>query len=441
MSDRGVTTSSDGGPAAAVTRRQWLAWCSYDWANSGFPTVVTTFVLAAYFARGIAADEVSGASQWAFAMSVSALALAIASPVLGAIADQRGRRKPWVAVFTVLCVVASGLMWFARPDPSFAVLALALLVVSNFAFEMAIVFYNAMLPAIAPQHLLGRISGWGWGLGYVGGLACLLIALVLLIQPVPPLFGLDAAAAEPVRATALLVAAWYALFSLPFFLLTPDQPATGIKAEAAVRQGLARLIETLRHVGRYRQIAIFLLAHMIYADGLNTLFALGGIYAAITFGMEVDEVLLFGIAINVTAGAGAFAFGWVDDRIGAKRTILIALACLTGFGIGILVVESKLWFWLLGLPLGLFLGPAQSASRSLMARLAPADMRAEMFGLYALSGKATAFLGPALFGLVTAATGSQRLGMATIVVFLVIGGSLLLLVREPAPSLASPGRS
>jgi UMF1 family MFS transporter len=430
MIDASGTTRADA-PAAPATRRQWLAWCSYDWANSGFPTIVTTFVLAAYFARGIAADEVSGASQWAFAMSASALALAVASPVLGAIADQRGRRKPWVAAFTVLCVIASGLMWFARPDPSYAALALVLLAVSNFAFEMAIVFYNAMLPAIAPPHLLGRISGWGWGLGYAGGLACLVVALVALIQPAPPWFGLDAAAAEPVRATAVLVAAWFALFSLPFFLLTPDQPATGTGAAAAVRQGLARLIDTVRHVRRYRQVALYLLAHMIYADGLNTLFALGGIYAAVTFGMEVNEVLLFGIAINVTAGAGAFAFGWVDDRIGARRTILIALACLTGFGSGILLVESKLWFWLFGLPLGLFLGPAQSASRSLMARLAPDNMRAEMFGLYALSGKATAFLGPAVFGVVTGATGSQRLGMATIIVFLVIGGGLLLLVREP----------
>jgi UMF1 family MFS transporter len=198
---------------------------------------------------------------------------------------------------------------------------------------------------------------------------------------------------------------------------------------------LARLIDTVRHVRRYRQVALYLLAHMIYADGLNTLFALGGIYAAVTFGMEVNEVLLFGIAINVTAGAGAFAFGWVDDRIGARRTILIALACLTGFGAGILLVESKLWFWLFGLPLGLFLGPAQSASRSLMARLAPDNMRAEMFGLYALSGKATAFLGPAVFGVVTGATGSQRLGMATIIVFLVIGGGLLSLVREPVAAV------
>lgn len=439
MSDASVTmrAESAGLPAAAAaTRRQWLAWCSYDWANSGFPTIVTTFVLAAYFARGVAADEVSGASQWAFAMSVSALALAVASPVLGAIADQRGRRKPWVAVFTVLCVTASGLMWFVRPDPSYAALALVLLAISNFAFEMAIVFYNAMLPAIAPPHLLGRISGWGWGLGYAGGLACLVIALLVLIEPAPPLFGLDAAAAEPVRATAVLVAAWFALFSLPFFLLAPDQPATGAVAAAAIRQGLAQLIDTVRHVRRYRQIALYLLAHMIYADGLNTLFALGGIYAAVTFGMAVNEVLLFGIAINITAGAGAFAFGWVDDRIGAKRTILIALGCLIGFGAGILLVESKLWFWLFGLPLGLFLGPAQSASRSLMARLAPDDMRAEMFGLYALSGKATAFVGPAVFGLVTASSGSQRLGMATIIVFLAIGGGLLLLVREPAAATA-----
>ena len=279
--------------------------------------------------------------------------------------------------------------------------------------------------------MIGRVSGWGWGLGYVGGLVCLAVALLLLIRPDPPLFGLDAGAAEPVRATALLVAGWMAVFSLPFFLLTPDRPGSGLSAREAMRRALATLRNTVVNLRRYRQVALFLLAHMIYTDGLNTLFSVGGIYAAVTFGMSFDELLLFGIALNITAGAGAFAFGWVDDAIGPRPTVLIALAAITALGAAILLVDSKALFWAFALPIGIFLGPAQSASRSLMARIAPPEVTTEMFGLFALSGKATAFLGPAMFGWVTALSGSQRIGLSTILVFLALGAALLWPVQVP----------
>ncbi|MGZ9035186.1 MAG: MFS transporter [Rhodospirillales bacterium] len=402
------------------------AWCAYDWANSAFPTVITTFVFAAYFAKAVAIDDVTGTSQWAYAMSASAFALALAGPVLGAIADSAGRRKPWVGAFTVVAVLASGMLWFAKPDPAFVLWTLVFAAIANFAFEMAGIFYNAMLPSLASPAILGRISGWGWGLGYVGGLTCLVVALVLLVQPDPPLFGLDADAAEPVRATALLVAIWIAFFSLPFFLFTPDTRSKGVPAGVAVRQGLASLLNTFRRARDYKPVLIYLLSHMIYTDGLNTLFTVGGIYAAVTFGMSFNELLIFGIAMNVTAGLGAFAFGWIDDWIGPKTTIFIAVGALTVLGAILIVVESKTLFWVFGLPLGIFFGPAQVASRSLMARLAPPNLYAEMFGLLALSGKATAFLGPLLFGLVTGLTGSQRWGLATILGFFVVGLALLI---------------
>jgi UMF1 family MFS transporter len=235
-----------------------------------------------------------------------------------------------------------------------------------------------------------------------------------------------------VRATAVLVARWFGLFAVPFFALVPDAPSRErLSAVAAVRAGLRALIATLGHVRKFRDAALYLLAHMVYADGLNTLFTIGGIYVGVTFGMDFDEILIFAIAMNVFAGIGAFAFGWIDDRIGPKPTIIIALLALTAIGIGLVLVETKAWLWALALPLGIFFGPAQSASRSLMARLAPPHLTAEFFGLYALSGKATAFAGPAIFGAVTAATGSPRWGMATIVVFVAAGALMLLPVRSP----------
>jgi len=402
-----------------------FSWCLYDWANSAFPTVITTFVFPAYFIKAIAADEISGTSQWGWTLSLSGLAVAVAAPLLGAVADYAGRRKPWILAFTLLSAVLTGLLWNAKPDVAFILLALVLAGGANFAFEMAMVFYNAMLPDLTTRGRIGRLSGWGWGLGYAGGLACLGVALVALVQAEVPVFGLDKETSEHLRAMGPLVALWMVVFAVPLFLWTPDRPSTGKAAGEAIREGWAALVNTIRRVREFRTVVRYLIARMIYIDGLNTLFAFGGIYAAGTFGMDFSELILFGIAINVTAGLGAAGFAWIDDWIGPKRTIQIAVTGLMFLGSALLVVEGKTMFWVFALPLGIFVGPAQAASRSLMAHLAPADMRTEMFGLYALSGKATAFLGPALLAWVTVAFDSQRAGMATIIVFFVVGLFLL----------------
>ena len=416
---------TDGGKNGAASKSALVSWCLYDWANSAFPTVILTFVFSAYFTKGVAADAISGTELWGFGISISALVVAVLSPLLGAAADRGGTRKPWVAAFTALCVAASALLWFIEPDPSFVLPALVLVGVANGAFEFAMVFYNAMLPDLAAKGRIGRLSGYGWGLGYLGGLLSLGLVLVAFVQTDTPAFGLSKEMAEHVRAAGPLVAIWMAVFSLPFFLFTPDRKKTGVGFVRALTDGWTTLIETLRRVRDYKDAARFLLARMIYTDGLNTLFAFGGIYAAGTFAMTFDELILFGIAMNVTAGLGAAAFAPIDDRIGPKRTIQIAVGCLVILGAALVLVEGKEMFWLFGLPLGLFVGPAQAASRSMMAHLAPKEMTTEMFGLYALSGKATAFVGPALLGVVTASFNSQRAGMATILIFFVAGLWLL----------------
>lgn len=417
---------------AGAGPRALFAWCVYDWANSAFPTVISTFLFSTYFTQAVAPDPNVGTAWWGLAMTLSAVAIALASPVLGAIADQAGRRKPWLLAFSVLTALATALLWFVRPDPAGIPLALALAALATFGFEVGTVFYNAMLPDIAPPGRTGRISGWAWGLGYSGGLVCLMVALFGFVRADPPPFGLDAASYEHVRATSPFVALWFLAFALPLFLWVPDRPPLRIDSLAVVRQGLVALGATLRRLSQYRNIARFLIAKMLYIDGLNTLFTFGGIYAAGTFGMSIEEVLVFGILLNITAGAGAALFAWIDDWIGAKRTIALALIGLIVLGLAALLVKDKALFYAIGLGLGIFFGPAQAASRSLMARLAPPALATEFFGLYALAGKATAFLGPALFGWATLAAGSQRAGMATILVFFVAGLGLLLGVREPA---------
>jgi len=414
-----------------VSNRSLAAWCSFDWANSAFPTVITTFVFAAYFTEGVSADKIAGTTAWGYAISISAIFVAVLSPILGAIADRGGRRKPWLFVLTLLCVTASASLWWIQPVTSFAIIALVLVVIANTAFETGMVFYNAMLADIAPRNKLGRLSGWSWGLGYFGGLACLIVMLVGFIQADTPWFGLDKETAEHIRISGPLVAVWFSVFSLPLFLWVPDQPKTTTPALTAAKQGLQVLVATARRIGEYRNIVRFLIARMFFVDGLNTLFAFGGIYAAGTFGFTFQELILFGIGMNVAAGLGATGFAWADDRFGAKPVIMVAVTGLIVLSTAVLIVDGKALFWVFALPLGLFVGPTQSASRSLMARMAPADMRTEMFGLFALSGKATAFMGPALLGWVTVTMDSQRWGMATILVFFVVGLWLMRSVKEP----------
>ena len=401
-----------------------LAWCLFDWAGSAFNTIIITFVFATYFVRAVAPDPVAGTAAWAAAQTAAGLTIALAAAPLGAVADRGGSGRRLLGVCTALLVACTAALWFVRPRAGDAPLALALVAGATVAFEIAFVFYNAMLPAIAAPARLGRISGLGWGMGYAGGIVCLGLCLVLLIDPRPPLFGLSAAQAEPVRATTLFAAAWIGVFALPLLALAPA-PARRAPWRAALRQGLVELGATLRAAAADPVLRRFLVARMLYTDGLNTLFAFGGIFAAGTFGMGAREVLLLGIALNVTAGIGAAGFALVQDRVGDRTTVLVAVGALAGLGGLVLLARTAAVFWGLALGLGLFVGPAQAASRSLMARLAPEATRNAHFGLYALSGRVTGFVGPAALGAVTAMFASQRAGMAVVVVLLAAGWGLL----------------
>lgn len=406
-------------------RRAVFAWCLFDWANSAFPAVITTFVFATYVTQAVAPDPVSGAAAWAGATTIAGLAIAVLSPILGALADSSGRQKRWLASSAGIMAVATASLWFVRPEPSSLTLALLGFTIATIAFEVSIVFYNALLPGLAPASHTGRVSGWGWGLGYAGGIVCLAVMLVLFVLPESPALGLDKAVAEHIRIAGPLTALWLAVFMIPLFLFVRDPPAQRVTSSSP--RGWRTLLDTIRLLKRdHRPLAWFLVANMVWSNGLTTLFGFGAIYAAGTFGMATQEVLLFGIALNVTAGLGAFGFAWIDDRFGSKPTIAIGLAALTILGAALLLVTSKSAFWILALAIGPFLGPVQAAGRTLCARLAPADRRAQVFGLYALSGRITAFLGPMVLGIVTAATQSQRWGMATILPFFLVGFWLLL---------------
>ena len=404
-------------------------WALYDFANSAYTTLIVTFIYAVLFTQAIATDGITGTAQWANAVAVTAIVVALSSPFLGALADGGGHRKAFLATSTLVCIVGIALLYFARPGQ--VLLALTLFVISNVAYELCGVFYNSYLPDISPPEKIGRISGYGWALGYLGGLLAMVIALAGFIQPEQPWFGLSTNEEQNVRAITVLVAVWFAVFSIPMFAWVKDSKVgTRPPGASIVRSTLGQLSTTFRELRRYRQILRLLVARLVYNDGLVTIFAFGPIYAAETFNFSLQDVMLWGLALNLTAGLGAFAMGFLDDRIGGKLTIFISILGLIGASLAAVLATSTAGLWVAGLAVGIFVGPNQAASRSLLGRFVPMEKETEFYGFFAFSGKAIAFMGPLLLGLTTTLFQSQRVGMATILIFFTVGGLLLLTVNE-----------
>lgn len=404
-----------------------ISWCIYGWASDTFPILITTFIFSTYFIEHIATDKIIGTYQWAYASAIAGIIIAVLGPILGAIADQRGHHKRWLGFFTVSCILSTALLWFAYPSHAYIHYALIFSIIGTASFEIALIFYNAFLPRLAKPSHIGRLSGLSWGSGYLGGIVAL--AVMLLIAVVMKPAWLNAATFEQIRIVGPFGALWFAVFCLPLFFFIPDTPLKKVTIWQSLSKGLKELRSTCRELAREKNILYYLVARMIYNDGLNTLFAFGGIFAVGTYHFTFTEVLIFGITLNVLAGIGAIALGWVDDRLGAKPTILISLGFLTLFSVALLLTESQVWFWLMACLVSIFIGPTQSASRSLMTHLTPANKTSEFFGLYALTGRITAFIGPWLLGYATMHFQSQRAGMATIVIFFIIGWIFLMKVR------------
>jgi len=433
-----------------------FGWAMFDWSNQPVFTLISTFIFAPYFTATVVGDSVRGQELWGYGQGAAALAIAVLSPILGAVADQTGPRKPWIAAFQLLCIAASAALWFATPAaaPDILLLTLVLVVLLTIGAECSIVFNNAMLPALVPPERIGRLSGSAWALGYIAGLATLAIMLLGFTFPDEPWFGLDKETHEHARIVGPLTAVWITLFVAPLFLFTPDRPRARKRFGAAARDGLAELFGTLRRLPQHRNIAIFLAGRMASYDGLNALFAFGGIYAAGIFGWSLTEIGVFGILLNVVACLGAWVGGRADDRFGSKVTIQVATLGLMVAALGIVSMtrDSILFgipvdgpmpddglfastaervFLLFGIFIGACGGPMQAASRTMVARLSPPELLGAFFGLHALSGKATAFLAPLSIAILTGAFASQRVGISVILVFLVVGYLLTSLVVEP----------
>ena len=404
------------------------SWACYDFANSPFTTLVLTFVYATYFTQTVASDPITGTVLWSRAIAISALIVGVFSPILGAFSDRLGYRKIWLLFFTVMCAAATAGLYGILPGQVIA--ALILIVIANTAYEFAMVFYNAFLPDIVPVERIGRVSGYGWGLGYLGGLLALIFVLVFLIQPDTPWFGLTKDEGENIRATNIVVAIWLIIFSFPFFLWVPEKKSRISHRGVNLGNTINQLQVTFREILKFPEVCRFLIARFIFNNGLVTIFIFGGIYAAESFGFTLQEVLIFGIVLNIAAGFGAFSMGYLDDVFGGKRTIIISLVGLMLAATLAVLTGSKALLWVAGIVIGIFSGPNQSASRSLMARLVPSESQGQFFGFYAFSGKFTAFLGPLVFGVLTQWTGSQRWGLSVVVVMFFVGMLIMLPLNE-----------
>ena len=453
------------GRNAPLDRGIW-GWMFFDWAAQPFFTVVTTFIFGPYFVSRMAENPAEGQAAWGYAIAVAGLFIAILSPVLGSIADQTGGRKPWIAGFAVVKIVSLFLLWFAAPgSPLLPVLILFSL--ASVAAEFSIVFNDSMMPRLLTGQEIGRVSNLAWGLGYVGGMIMLIFVVAFIagspatgktVLGLHPLFGLDPAKGEDARITGPLAAAWYFLFILPMFLFTPDAER-GLPVRMAVGKGLAELSSTLREVRRKPGIFRFLLARMIYQDGVNALLALGGAFAAGMFGWTITEIGLYGIILNLVAIFGCLAASRLDQALGSKSVVVLALVFLAVATIGMISTSpgyalfglldlgavrsgglfgtaAEKAYILFGLLVGLAFGPAQASSRSYLARSVSAAEAGRYFGIYALAGRATSFVAPLAVAAITELSGSPRLGMATIVLFLT--GGLVLLLPVPYPA-AKPG--
>ncbi|WP_035983032.1 MFS transporter, partial [Bradyrhizobium sp. STM 3843] len=408
------------------------------------------------FAAHVAPNAASGQAMWGFATAAAGIVIAILSPVLGAIADATGRRKPWIAAFGAMLVVGSALMWIGRPHaPELITPLLIAYVIATIGVEFATVFNNAMMPTLVPPERIGRLSGTGWATGYIGGIFSLILVLGFLaanpdsgrtLFGLTPLFGLDPVSHQGDRISGPLTGIWFIVFVLPMFLFTPDYPARH-RLGAALHEGLAELRETLGSLPKQRPLALFLIANMIYTDGLVSLFAFGGIYAAGTFGWNTIQIGTFGIILAIAGTFGGWMGGKLDDAFGPKNVIMGSMTLLLAAIVAILSVskDSILFipvappepggalfasaperaYLLLGCVIGACGAPLQAASRSLLIRMAPKERIAQYFGLFALTGKVTSFIGPLLIGIVTAATASQKAGMAVLVMFFALGLVLL----------------
>ncbi len=397
-------------------------WTLFDFANTSFSILILTTAYSVYFREVVVGNSAIGDFLWGLAFSISMFIVALISPFLGAIADHSSNKKFFLFIFTYLCIISTGLMFFVERGD--VVLGMVLLILANIGFEGGLVFYDAFLPEITSERSYGRVSGYGFAMGYVGSFASLLFVYPFLKGE------FTAENMTNVRLSFVIASLFFFVFSLPFFILIKERKVDLSKDISYFKVGLERVKSTFRNATRYKNIGNFLLSYFIYADGINTVIIFASIFARHTLNFSLVEILTFFLSVQSTAILGSVIFGIIADSIGQKKTLSITLLMWVATAIGAYFCTDKISFYIIGFIAGAAMGSSQSTSRSLMSKIIPPEKKTEFFGFYSFFGKSSAILGPLVFGFVSSVTGSQRIAVISVALFFVVGLILLQRVRE-----------
>ena len=398
----------------------------YDFANSAFTTIIITFIFSTYFAKQIAPNPVLGQSYWGWTIGITGLLGALIGPLIGSFADKKNCTEFFIKLFTIICVSLTSLLWFSKPSEKYLLYTLIIVALANFFYELSLIFYNSILKRISNSSNLGKSSGFSFPLGYIGGILILIVCIKIFIDNDVLPFGLSKENSENIRATSIVVALWYLLFSIPFLFSLKKK----IKNKIEKSSNNIKKIKNLFWDKGLNNLGKFLIARMLYADGLNAIIIMGGIFAVGVFNLEIKDLLVLSILMNITAFIGAIIGGYANDKFSSKSVIIFSLLGLIFSSAIILFVQTKIFFLIFASINGFFIGPIQSASRVFITKSIDKNNQASGFGLFDLSGKLTSFIGPLLVSTLTYISNSQRIGFSAAIILLLIGLLILLKVKK-----------
>jgi len=398
----------------------------YDFANSAFTTIIITFIFSTYFAKQIAPNPVLGQSYWGWAIGFTGLLVALIGPLIGSFADKKNCTEFFIKLFTIICIILTSFLWFSKPSEKYLLYTLIIVALANFFYELSLIFYNSILKRISNSNNLGKSSGYSFALGYIGGILILIVCIKIFIDNDVLPFGLSKENSENIRATSIVVALWYLLFSIPFLFSLKKR----IKNKIEKSSNNIKKIKNLFWDKGLNNLGKFLIARMLYADGLNAIIIMGGIFAVGVFNLEIKDLLVLSVLMNITAFIGAIIGGYANDKFSSKSVIIFSLLGLIFSSAIILFIKTKIFFLIFASINGLFIGPIQSASRVFITKSIDKNNQASGFGLFALSGKLTSFIGPLLVSTLTYISNSQRIGFSAAIILLLIGLLVLLKVKK-----------
>ena len=398
----------------------------YDFANSAFTTIIITFIFSTYFAKQIAPNPVLGQSYWGWTIGITGLLVALIGPLIGSFADKKNCTEFFIKLFTIICIILTSFLWFSKPSEKYLLYTLIIVALANFFYELSLIFYNSILKRISNYNNLGKSSGFSFALGYIGGILILIVCIKIFIDNDVLPFGLSKENSENIRATSIVVALWYLIFSIPFLFSLKKK----IKNKIEKSSNNIKKIKNLFWDKGLNNLGKFLLARMLYADGLNAIIIMGGIFAVGVFNLEIKDLLVLSVLMNITAFIGAIIGGYANDKFSSKSVIIFSLLGLIFSSAIILFIKTKIFFLIFASINGFFIGPIQSASRVFITKSIDKNNQASGFGLFALSGKLTSFIGPLLVSTLTYISNSQRIGFSAAIILLLIGLLVLLKVKK-----------